>query len=75
MRLLLVSHTPKGVYSGSTFHQGDASTPAAHPAGATSNCQQVTLSANAQVQAILPTAASSVVAGSSILLSPSHTIV
>ncbi|KGB79897.2 hypothetical protein CNBG_5735 [Cryptococcus deuterogattii R265] len=28
-----------GVYSGSTFHQGDPTTPAPHPAGATSECQ------------------------------------
>ncbi|KAH8105798.1 hypothetical protein DFH11DRAFT_1641101 [Phellopilus nigrolimitatus] len=29
---------PMGVYSGSTFHQGDPSTPSAHPAPASSQC-------------------------------------
>ncbi|WVQ76916.1 hypothetical protein IAR50_006595 [Cryptococcus sp. DSM 104548] len=28
-----------GVYDGTTFYQGDATTPAPHPAGATSDCQ------------------------------------
>ncbi|KAJ6627336.1 hypothetical protein B0H10DRAFT_1993981 [Mycena sp. CBHHK59/15] len=32
------SGEPMGVYGASTFHQGDASTPAAHPAPATSSC-------------------------------------
>ena len=31
-----------GVYGGSTFSQGDPSTPAPHPPGATSNCQTFT---------------------------------
>lgn len=32
---------PPGVYDGSTFHQGDPQTPAAHEPGQSSNCQAV----------------------------------
>lgn len=32
---------PMGIYGSSTFHQGEASTPAPHPAPASSNCRRV----------------------------------
>ncbi|KDQ08602.1 hypothetical protein BOTBODRAFT_48091 [Botryobasidium botryosum FD-172 SS1] len=36
------STEPMGVYGTSTFHQGDAVTPAAHPAAPSSNCKTIT---------------------------------
>ncbi|KLO14420.1 hypothetical protein SCHPADRAFT_317601 [Schizopora paradoxa] len=41
------SGEPMGVYGGSTFHQGDGNTPAAHPAPATSSCTPLSTVGNA----------------------------
>ncbi|KAH8830528.1 hypothetical protein DL96DRAFT_1461885, partial [Flagelloscypha sp. PMI_526] len=35
------SGEPMGIYGGSTFHQGDAQTPAPHPAPSSSKCQTI----------------------------------
>ncbi|RPD54926.1 hypothetical protein L227DRAFT_510766 [Lentinus tigrinus ALCF2SS1-6] len=42
------SGEPMGVYGTSTFHQGQASTPAAHPAPSKSQCQKVNTVGNGQ---------------------------
>ncbi|KAI0641490.1 hypothetical protein C8Q79DRAFT_314300 [Trametes meyenii] len=45
-RCLADTGEPMGVYGGSTFHQGDPSTPAPHPAPATSSCSPVSTIGN-----------------------------
>ncbi|RSH89632.1 hypothetical protein EHS25_002183 [Saitozyma podzolica] len=67
-----------GVYSGSTFQQGDPTTPAAHPAGATSQCTTyATVSggdANAAVVTTSTSASASASASASVSASSSVSI-
>ncbi|TFY69583.1 hypothetical protein EVG20_g3093 [Dentipellis fragilis] len=58
------SGEPMGVYGGSTFHQGDPATPAAHPAPASSSCTNLTSIGNAVSGA--PTSTSSSAVGAPI---------
>ncbi|WWC85490.1 uncharacterized protein L201_000354 [Kwoniella dendrophila CBS 6074] len=71
-----------GVYNGVTFHQGDPTTPAPHPAGATSNCQQYSTigGGNVVVQAVTSAPSASITgsasaSGSSISASANSTSV
>ncbi|WWD22890.1 hypothetical protein CI109_107385 [Kwoniella shandongensis] len=64
-----------GVYGGSTFHQGDPTTPAPHPAGATSNCQAYSTigggSANVNAVTSAPSGSASASASGSVSLTSS----
>lgn len=47
LTLILISRTqPMGVYGASTFHQGDAQTPAAHPIPSSSSCSTISTVGN-----------------------------
>ncbi|RDX51785.1 hypothetical protein OH76DRAFT_1454722 [Lentinus brumalis] len=56
---------PMGVYGTSTFHQGQPSTPAAHPAPSKSQCQNVNTISNGQSISAPGAPASTTTAGSS----------
>ncbi|KAA1472488.1 hypothetical protein DENSPDRAFT_859484 [Dentipellis sp. KUC8613] len=60
------SGEPMGVYGGSTFHQGDPATPAAHPAPASSSCTTLTSIGNGLAVSGAPTSTSSSAVGAPI---------
>ncbi|KAF9032653.1 hypothetical protein BDZ89DRAFT_984206 [Hymenopellis radicata] len=67
------SGEPMGVYGASTFHQGDAATPDAHPAPSSSQCAGVGSISNGAATLSIPattTVASSVLPSSSAATSP-----
>ncbi|EIM89089.1 uncharacterized protein STEHIDRAFT_52679 [Stereum hirsutum FP-91666 SS1] len=63
---------PMGVYGHSTFHQGDPSTPAAHPAPSSSNCATLTALGNgATASGVTAASTSSGVSSTSVVSSAS----
>ncbi|KAK8844561.1 hypothetical protein IAR55_006408 [Kwoniella newhampshirensis] len=65
-----------GVYDGQTFHQGDPTTPAPHPAGATSNCQTFSTigGGSANINAVTPAPSASASTSASASASSSASV-